>query len=283
MTLLNKTLPLIFCLFGNTAIAATLIEVTSKDGGHTQIMMDGNKSRIDMGEGQGYMLIDYKKQTMLAVVPEKKQILDMSGDMPSMGGRPAPKLKTELVSNGSGPTIAGYSTKKFTLKAEGKVCGTLFGSKAAMETTGIAKLFKSMKAMAEKQRAAMGGYASMIDVCTRANMDFASQGLKVGVPMRMLDASGKITSEIKSIKTNANLPANAFALPRGYETISMADQMNRAKQSMGQGMSQNMNQGQRQVPDMQQMMKQMQQSGRMSPEAMEQMKRYQEMMQQQGR
>jgi len=283
MTLMKKTLPLIFCLVGNTAIASTLIEVTSKEGGQTQIMMDSNKARIGMGEGQGYMLIDYKKQTMFAVVPEKKQILDMSGDMPSMGGRPAPKIKTELVSNGSGPTIAGYSTKKFTLKAEGKACGTLFGSKAAMEATGIARLFESMKAMAEKQRAAMGGYAAMIDVCTRANMDFASQGLKVGVPMRMLDANGKITSEIKSIKTDASLPANVFTLPQGYETISMAEQMNRAKQGMGQGMNQNMNQRSGQVPDMQQMMKQMQQSGRMSPEAIEQMKRYQEMLQQQGR
>lgn len=279
MILLKKTLPLIFCLFGNTVIAATLIEVTSEDGGQTQVMMDGNQSRIDMGEGQGYMLIDHKKQTMFAVIPEKKQILDMSGDMPSMGGRTAPKIKTELVSNGSGPTIAGYSTKKFTLKAEGKICGTLFGSKAAMETTGIARLFESMKAMAEKQRAAMGGYAAMIDVCTRANMDFSSQGIKVGVPMRMLDANGKITSEIKSIKMNASLPANAFTLPKGYETITMADQMKRARQ----GLSQNMGQGHGQMPDMQQMMKQMQQSGRMPPEAMEQMKRYQEMMQQQDR
>lgn len=279
MILLKKTLPLIFCLFGNTVIAATLIEVTSEDGGQTQVMMDGNQSRIDMGEGQGYMLIDHKKQTMFAVIPEKKQILDMSGDMPSMGGRTAPKIKTELVSNGSGPTIAGYSTKKFTLKAEGKICGTLFGSKAAMETTGIARLFESMKAMAEKQRAAMGGYAAMIDVCTRANMDFSSQGIKVGVPMRMLDANGKITSEIKSIKMNASLPANAFTLPKGYETITMADQMKRARQ----GLNQNMGQGHGQMPDMQQMMKQMQQSGRMPPEAMEQMKRYQEMMQQQDR
>ncbi len=277
--LLKKTLPLVFCLLGNTAIAATLIEVASENAGQTQVMMEGSKSRIDMGERQGYMLIDYKKQTMFAVIPEKRQILDMSGDMPSLGGKPVPKIKIELVSNGSGPMIAGYSTKKFTLKAEGKVCGTLFGSKAAMETTGIDKLFESMKTMAEKQRAAIGGYAAMLDVCTRANMDFASQGEKVGVPMRMLDANGKVTSEIKSIKTNASLPANAFVLPKGYKTTTMAEQMNRAKQGMGQGM----NNSQGQMPDMQQMMKQMQQSGSMPPEAMEQMKRYQEMMQQQGR
>jgi len=279
MMLLKKTLSLALCLFGNTAIAATLIEVTSQNGGQTQVMMDGSKSRIDMGERQGYVLIDYKKQTMYAVIPEKRQILDMGGDMPSMGGKPAPKIKTELVLNGSGPTIAGFPTKKFTLKAEGKVCGTLFGSKAAMETTGINKLFKSMKTMADKQRAAMGGYAAMIDVCTRANMDFASQGEKAGVPMKMLNANGKITSEIKSINTNASLPADAFVLPSGYQTITMAEQMNSAKQGMGQSM----NNGRGQMPDMQHMMKQMQQSGRMSPEAIEQMKRYQEMMQRQGR
>lgn len=275
MNHLKKILPLIFCFFSSAVMAATLIDVTNEDGGQTQVMMDGNKSRLNMGEGEGYVLIDYSKQSMLVVIPEKKQILDMSGDMPSMGGRPAPRLKTELVSNGNGPTIAGYSTKKYMLKAEGKVCGTLFGSKAAMETTGIARLFESMKTMAEKQRAAMGGYAAMIDVCTRANMEFASQGQRVGVPMRMLDARGKITSEIKSIKTNVSLPANAFAIPQGYKTVTMSDQM--------KGVSQAVSKAQKQAPNMQQMMQQMQQSGRVPPEAMEQMKRYQEMMQQQGR
>jgi hypothetical protein len=272
---LRNLLPLIFCLTCSSVMAATSIEVINGNGGRTQVMMDGNQSRLDMGEKEGYVLIDYSKQSMLIVIPEKKQILDMSDDMSSMGGKPAPKVKTELVSNGSGPTIAGYPTIKYILKAEGRVCGTLFGSKEAMQTSGIDKLFESMKTMAEKQRAAMGSYASMIDVCTRANMDFAAQGQKVGVPMRMLDARGKITSEIKSIKTNVNLPANTFDIPQGYQTTTVAEQMQGARQAMSQG--------QRQMPDMEKMMQQMQQSGRVPPEAMEQMKRYQQMMQEQGR
>ena len=124
MLRLIKTFSILLCFVSNTVTAAILIEVTSGDGGQTQIMMSSGKARIDMGEGQGYMLIDYKKQTMLAVIPAQKQIMDMSGDMPSVGGRAAPRIKTELISNGNGPKVAGYSTKKYTLKAEGKPCGT---------------------------------------------------------------------------------------------------------------------------------------------------------------
>lgn len=274
MILLKKTFPIILLLLSHTVLAATLIEVV-EDGERSQVMIDGNKSRINMGEGQGFMLIDYKKQTMFAVMPKEKQILDMSGDLPSLGGSPVAEIKTVLVSNGRGPTIAGFPTKKFTLKAEGKVCGTLFGSKAAMQTIGLNRLFESMKAMAEKQRTAMGRYAALVDVCTRADMSFASQVEKVGVPMRTLDANGKITSEIKSIKTNVRLPANTFTLPQGYEIITLAEQMDRARQGL--------NQLQGQMPDMQQMMKQMQESGGMPPEVMQQMKRYQEMLQQKDR
>lgn len=267
-----KNIPVLLCLVSNVVTAATLIDVQSGPDGHTQVMMDGNQSRIDMGKGQGYMLIDYEKQTMVAVMPEQEQILDMSGELPSLGGKSAPKIKTELLSVGSGPTIAGYATEIFTVKANGKVCGTLFGSKAAMQTTGISRLFDSMKTMADKQRAAMGGYAGMIDVCTRVNMDFASQSDRVGVPMKMLDDNGKTVSEINSININATLPANVFTLPQDYKTVSLADQMNQVTQGVSQA--------KRQMPDMDQMMQQMQQSGRVPPEAMEQMKRYQEMMQQ---
>jgi hypothetical protein len=285
MPFLKITLPLIICLLGNSAVAGTLIEVVGKNGSQTQVMMDGKKSRIDMGREQGYVLIDYDRQTMLAVIPEQKQILDMSGDMPSLSGRSVPRVRTELIPGGRGPAIAGYSTEMFKLKANGKACGTLFGSKAAMETAGIANLFNSMKAMVEKQRAAMGSYAAMMDDCTRANMDFASYASKMGVPMRMLDNRGNVVSEIKSINTNVALPANAFTLPKGYKTVTMAEQMN--------GTRQGIKQAQRQMPGMKQtqhsgrispdVLKQMQQSGRIPPEAMEQIKQYQRMMQQQGR
>jgi hypothetical protein len=117
----------------------------------------------------------------------------------------------------------------------------------------------------------------MMGDCTRANMDFASHASKVGMPMRMVDNRGNTVSEIISIKTNVALPANAFTLPKGYKTVTMAEQMSSAIQEIKQA--------QRQMPVIQQtqhsgrispdVIKQMQQSGRIPPEAMEQIKRYQ--------
>lgn len=270
MRLMNALVTLL-TLVSFSVSAGTIVTLQSNTGQPTKVMMEGGKSRIDTG-GQDYVLIDYDKKTMFVVVPEKKQIMDMTGDVPSMGGKPAPKLNLSIASQGAGPQIAGYATEKFTLKANGSFCGTVFGSKKAMQTTGIDKLFDSMKSMADKQRAAMGGYASLVDDCTRANMNFASQGDKIGVPMKVLDKNGKTANEIKSIVVNATVPANAFVLPKGYQTVKINDMLKGARQKMSEH--------QRNMPDMQNMMQQMQQSGRMTPEALEQMKRYQKMMQQ---
>ena len=257
----------------NTVSAATLVEVKDENNGRTQIMTDGKKARMDMGEDGSYMVIDYDKHTVYAVLPEQQQIMDLSSDMPAMGGAPAEQVRTELTPAGNGPVIAGYATRKYSLKANGQYCGTIYGSKEAMQATGISQLFDAMKRMIDKQRAAMGSYASMMDACTRADMDFASLADTVGVPMKMLDDKGNNASEIISINTSASLPADAFALPASYKKVTMGEQVRQAQQGMDQL--------QQQMPQIEEALKQMQQQGGLPPEAMEQLKRYQQMMQQQ--
>jgi len=253
--------------------AATLIEIDSVEGGRTRVITDGSKARIDMSQDQGYVLIDYKTQSMHVVLPGEKQIMDMSGEMPAMAGKPPADVKVTVVPAGKGPEIAGYSTNKFTLKANGQNCGTIYGSLDAMKGSGIGKLLETMQKFEEKQRASMGSYADMMGPCERARMGMSDQAKTVGVPMREVDKKGNVDNEIIRIDTKAPLPANAFSLPGGYKTIVVADQMKQAKKAMTE-----MNKHQ---PEMEAMMKQMQQSGNIPPEAMEQMKRLQEMMKQQ--
>lgn len=260
MFYLIKILPLMLLIAGSPVMAATVIELQSVPGGRSQVLMDDYHSRIDMGEQQDYVLIDHVKKTLLAIDPEQQQILDMSAGTAASARSSAPAIKIELVSQSSGPVIAGYTTREYKLIANGKTCGKYFASKAAMEISGISRLLESMKMMVDKQRAAMGAYARMIDVCTRAKMEFASQGDRVGVPMKMLDNRGNLVSEIVSINTQMTLPANTFTVPQGYKRVTLAEQMN----STGQGLRQ----AQRHMPDMKQMMQHRQQSGRMPPEAM---------------
>lgn len=264
---------LLVCFIPTTVTAATLIEIDSNEGGRTQVLTDGSKARINTSQDQSYVLIDYEKQSMHVVLPKQKQIMDMSGDMPSMAGKPSSDIKVDVVPIGKGPDIAGYSTKKFTLKANGKNCGTIYGSTDAMKLSGIAQLHQTMKKFEEKQRASMGSFADMKDPCERAKMSLSSQADVIGMPMLDIDKNGKKDNEVIRIDTNASLPAGAFNLPKGYKTISVADQMKQAQQ------------GKREMtkhkPQMDEMMRQMQESGNLSPEAMEQMRRFQKMMNQQ--
>jgi len=262
------------CSASTAIYAATLIDVKDKDNGTTQIMTDGKKARMDTGKDGSYMVLDYDKQGVYAVLPEQQQIIDLSGEVPTMGGGgSAQKVHTELSPAGNGPTIVGYVTTKFTLKANGQHCGVLYGSREAMQAPGISQLFAAMKRMVDQQRAAMGGYASMVDVCTRASMDLALLADTVGLPMKMHDKNGSNVSEIIAINTSATLPANAFALPSSYKVVTLAEQLQQGQQGMKQL--------QQQMPQIDNMLKQMQQQGGLPPEAMEQLKRYQQMMQQQ--
>lgn len=264
MLRLVNTLPLVLLLSSQSLSAAVLIDI-SLPGSSSQIMMDGDRAMIGMGERGGDVLIDYKKQTMFVIDSEQKQILDMSGDLATSGGKAA--INIVVAPQGTGPVIAGYATTNYTIRANNKVCGSLFGSKTAMQIAGISRLFDAMKSMADKQRAAMGNYARLIDVCTRATMDIASLRDRVGVPMKMLDNWGNLISEIKSINTNASLPVNAFVLPQGYKIVPMGRQLNQA--------GQNLSKTKRQMPAQDRRMNQLQQSGRrLPPQAMEQLKRY---------
>jgi len=258
-------LPLMLFIL-QSANAATVIEILSDDGSVMKIMSNGKMARVNHSDDSGYTLVDYKKQTVRVVVPQEKQVMDFSGDLPSMGGAKAKKVNFKFSAQGDGPKIVGYATKKYKILANGKNCGTVYGSMDAMKAAGISRMFDAMQIMMEKQTASMGGFANRLDDCQRADMHM-NPG-KIGIPMRSNDESGNLTSEVKRIDTGAKLPAGTFSIPKGYRIVSVAQQMRQAQQRM-QGM-----------PDMGQMMQQMQGSGQMSPEAMEQMQQMQEKMQQ---
>lgn len=253
------------------AFAGTMIEI--QDGDElTTVMTDGKQARMNVSAGE-YVIVNYQKNTVKYVSDKDRQILLIDTEkMPSSGSTAAP-VKTSIDALGSGGSVAGYATEKFTFKANGKSCGTVYGSKQALKLKGIQELFNAMKTMAEKQRAMMGGYAGMIDDCTRAEMEVSDHVKTVGVPMRT-EKDGRVLSQIKSIKTNVSLPADAFVAPADYKTVTMQEKM----KEMSDKMTDVKKQMQKHQPQMQEMMKQMQQSGQMTPEMMDRMRQAEEMM-----
>ena len=266
----------------NTVMAGTVLQILNNNE-MTTVLTDGRLARMNMS-GADYVIVDYRKHTVKAVSPEKQTVMILSADKMSAGNN-GPEVRIDIKELGTGIEVAGYPTRKFSLSANGKPCGVVFGSKDVYTMDGIKELFQAMKTMMEKQRAVLGGFASMVDDCILADMKISDYVNRIGVPMRS-ERNGRVETEIKSIRYGVALPADTFVIPASYKVLSIQDQMNAAAKDMAKMRQQMPRQSmQGQQPQMQEMMRQMQQSGQMTPEMMEQMRRSQEMMRQyqQGR
>ena len=260
-------------LLASTSQADTVIEFKNENN-KSQFLTNGKMARINTRGQDDYMLVDFSNNTIYAITPETKQIVNISNSLPSISGIEPPRITLKLIPEGAGPVIVGYNTNKYQLSANGEYCGSIFASREALKGTSIESMFDTMKTMADNHRRSLGGFAAVIPLCQMARMELAEKLADIGAPMRTLDKQGRIESEITMIIKNAAVEAHNYALPSNYKMASMGDQI---KSALGE--SQQMDRKQRDVPEMQRMMREMQQSGRIPPEVLEQMRRYREMQQ----
>ncbi len=261
----------------NTALAGTVIRIQN-NGDMTTVMTDGKLARLSMsGDENEYIIIDYRKQTVNVVSPQKHQVMQLNAGQMAAGAQ-GPQVRTAMKELGSGVKVAGYPTRKYSFSANGKSCGVIYGSREVYQKEGIKELFQAMRTMMERQRAILGGLAGMVDDCTLADMKISDHVKAVGVPMRS-ERDGRVETEIKSIKYGVTLPADTFVIPASYKVLTMQQQINAAKKNM-MNAQQRTRQHNTQPPQMQDMMRQLQQSGQLTPEMMQQMRRSQGMMQQ---
>jgi len=256
-----------------TASADTVIEFINENS-KSQFLTNGKMARINTRGSSDYMLVDFDKNTIYAIRPESKQIINVSNSIPSISGLEPPPLRLGIKPEGNGPNIAGYNTIKYRFSANGENCGSIYASRDALKGTAIEDMFNTMKAMADNHKQSLGGFAAAIPVCQLARMDLAEKLPEIGAPMRTLDKDGKIETEVTMILKAADVEADYYAFPGDYQMVSMGEEIEKAQQE-----SQQMDNLQRNMPEMQRMMQEMQRTGRVPPEAMEEMRRYQEMMQ----
>ena len=246
-----------YCLLtlitGNT-LAATMLEIKS-DEGLTKVYKDGSRSRMESGDG--YMVIDSKAETLFVVMPNERRAIDMSSALKTPVEGASKPVSINFNKKNAGPRIAGYKTIQYDYISDGKHCGSLFASADALDDTGLGDTFKMMERMAAKADALMMAFNSNPDPCERADNQFARYLKKIGMPMRIQSANGKLVSEIVRIEKNAKLPPNAFTVPAGYQV-----------QDAGQLMQQ--------MPNMQEMLQQTPQAGQLPPEALERLRRMQQ-------
>ena len=260
--------------FAPVSLLADTVIVLFSDNAKVQFLSDGKHARINTRGKDEYMLVDFKSSSIYAVDPTKKQILNVSESLPGMGSGKAPAFNLNITPAGNGPVIAGYPTSKFRISAQGKDCGTIYGSQDALNGAGAIKdMFDTMKTMADNHRKSLGGFASAIPPCELARMELANHVNTIGAPLKTVGSDGRVETEVLSINHQANVEASNYVLPANYQRISIADKIEEATRT-----NQEMDRIQQQMPDMQQMMRQMQETGQLPPEAIEQMKRYEEMM-----
>lgn len=275
----NQLMAMVLLLCSPLVQAGTIVEIQNQ-GELTRIMTDGQQARINMSAAE-YVIVNYKNHSVRVVDPQKQQVMLLDADTKSAAAaNNFPNIRTSMNKLGSGQMIAGYKTQRYSYSANGKSCGVIYGSNEAYQVRGIRELVSAMDAMMEKQRAALGGLAGMIDDCTLADMKLGEYVATIGIPMRT-EKNGRVDSEIRSIKTDVDLPVNTFVIPASYKMVTMQDQMNTVTKDMAKAQPQLQgNKNQDQQVQMQQMVRQMQQSGQLTPEMMEQMRRAQDMMKQ---
>lgn len=252
--------------FANVALADVKLVVKDSRGASSTIYSNGQQARVEGGKMPGYAIIDFNSGEILAIDTTRKEAIKMSlaGSSAASTGS---SIGVSLKDKGGGRKIAGYLTRKYEIIAGGESCGMVYTSKKLLENSDVSTVFQSMKAL----QGMIGGMGSrlsgMLSLCQRASLELGDAMSSSGAPMRVIDASGKLVSEVVSVDTDSK--AMNYQVPAGLTVVSMDEKMGQASGQM------------QDMPDMNQLMQQMQAAGeQMTPEMKQQMEQLQEMLQQ---
>lgn len=215
-----QLLVLLFLLC-SPVMAGTIIEIQNNNE-LTTLITDGQKVRMNMSESE-YVIVDFSNHGVKVINPQKQQVTFLNTNYMT-AGKNAAAVQISINKLGFGQEIAGYKTQKFSYQANGKPCGIIYGSKDAYQAKGIKELLAALTTMMEQQRAALGGFASLVDVCTLADMQLIDHVNTVGVPMRT-EKNGSVELEIKSIKADVTLADDTFVIPASYKVLGAKQQM----------------------------------------------------------
>ncbi|NJO15488.1 MAG: hypothetical protein HC877_06995 [Thioploca sp.] len=184
--------------------------------------MEERQARIETSNPNFYTLIDLEKGKAYMVNTEEKQLMAMnivgtplklSRDEPSL-----PKIKAELIENGEGPKVAGYTTINYQVVAEGKVCSENYFSLEAMKVPYVKAFLDAMYQMSSSRKPK----GLLVHPCQQAHDELEARSMKLGVPMKSIikgsrEKGDKVKYEIIRIQTDVNIPENTFTLPKKYQ------------------------------------------------------------------
>lgn len=262
------------CLFSacNVAFADVQIRFEDADGGVNTLLSNGQKVRINSASIPGYLLVDSTTGEYLLVDPARNEIVRISpdefGSMAEVGG-----LNVGLKPRGAGGKIAGYSTGRFDLIADGSLCATVYASSELIKQRELKQMFAAMQGMRKLSRSMVAGFGRLLTQCQRASARLAELVDNSGFVLRIIDDQGKRLFEVLSLDTEATVDPGEYEVPGGMTVVDMNEKMKQLGKQ-GQQMMQ-------QMPAMNEMMQQLQQDdGQMTEEMQQQMQKMMQQLQQ---
>ncbi len=230
---------LLALLLGATAVpalAATLIEGKDEGGEYHRIMIQDDWARLEYGEGEPaeYLLLNLKNNQAYAVDRGQRQVVEMSeASAPPRGVEnktPAAHANVSFKKKGAGPKIAGYATEQYVLSAGGALCGEHFVAPQTLQSGDVKRFIQAMLQFSQGQAAS--DEDPLREPCTAAEDMADSEYGKLGLPLRVTDAEGKVVHEIEKISTVAAFPASKFEIPAGYAVTNPKQMMEEMMRDM---------------------------------------------------
>ncbi|MFA9460376.1 hypothetical protein [Thiohalorhabdus methylotrophus] len=215
-----KPMHMLFAVFLAVALAApaqagTRIFMKHAEG-RSEMLLTGDKVRVNPSTDGFYMLFDASEGDRLFVNGPRKQIVEMPAAEPSDEFSAA---DIELREKGSGPEVAGYSTTRYDVHFNGKRCGKVLASPKALADAGgddAVRVFEMLS------RQGKSGRQSQPKPCDRALEHLGERFRDIGLAMRTTKPDGG-NSEILKIKSGVDLDPALFKAPEGYERRSLEE------------------------------------------------------------
>lgn len=138
--------------FSKPAFSASLIESQESGTGIQKTWIEDARLRVETGDSDQYMLMDFSQHRMYIVFPENKQVMDMSKIVANFGsGSQDQHISRHTVRHlGQGPVIAGYQTEHYRISVNGEKCFDSCTSPQAVDDFALQAFIDGMKEMFPK-------------------------------------------------------------------------------------------------------------------------------------
>ena len=209
--------------------ADVLVKAEELGSGLSEIRIDKDWARLlELSTPQQFMLVDLKKHVSYMADQDKKIMLRMD-DMHFASTEAQseqnnlPKPKVTLTKTGGGPTVAGFETSRYVLKANNQLCSEHFISMDALKIPEIKSFSKSIEKLAKSPQ-----YMTEHETpCGYAEIEFEQMAFNKGIPLLTKNNRGKVTFRVLEVNTNITFSEHEVAPPSDYEMVSAQQMMHR--------------------------------------------------------